>query len=1000
MKISIFTIMFLVAAIPLAFADHSEVTIVPAEGSGAPGCEETSEGCYIPRITTVDVGGVAIFSNTDTAAHTWTAGSLADGLTGEFDTGLLMPDNSFEWKAETVGEIQYYCIVHPWMIGTIIVQEAGGDNVSHSNITLETDKKSYLLGEIIAISGVVTWNEFSVSQDVLLTLSAPNGNVISIDRYSVYTDGAFNSKINTNNFSQMASDGVYTIRAMYDSHEVSREIEIQPIDDSTDDSDPYFESKMLSDGTLISIWTSKPTAGEMMEIFIEFADSEHVNYDIIATQDGNEVLSDKGVHYHDGTGMHITAPLNSSNPIGIKIIFLGYGVDVTKIGPIGEEKKFFEVLDSPPSPPPPQEVSIDLGNNIKIKWLDGDSTDYFSTTSNLEERLGKILPSDRFDVQYKSPEYQDGLLVSTKIIRMNIQDRNEFDRIFSKDPLSSGIQLNGNIIDEKYIAQKIDSSLELCLQNNLILDYCAYESTILKEQIKNRVGTHTVTESIIIHKGKTDSKNGSLDLSLIPSIIGSYNTRFENNLTTSEMNSSLFDSGIDKISLYSNVLPKATAQSDTRDLPYSSDFPFLNGFTIGYGYGKSWSYQYDVFDYTPFKVDVNAEVGLGVGLRMPIDVTLRIDESSQQDGITDNEFRAHYLVHPKNIDQDDYISLGINEFQAFEGKEFKIYLGPNASISVNLFGENVFEYSKELLPTPEGKDFVPPLGNKKEPIAKYKVELLCTITHVCIDHKLASVSLGAGVSGEISGDKITFESVPVNPINVNHEIRFMHSGKIIPYVYHTDADGFFSTDIQDLKYHMDLHLIPYMIAGIDSLLLPFDVETQISFPEMSIENFALETHANTKSNYSTEKIKVSDKDQYSSITVYETSHILEYLINHGSVNQVIPNVDSNSLSVFVDNTREDILVLAIPRNVLDATNNNNQDADFFVLVDGKETQFDETATSTTRVLTMTIPPNSNEIEVIGTFVVPEFGTIATMILAAAIISIIAISAKSSPNIIK
>ena len=115
----------LVAITPAAFADHSEVTITPAPGSGAPGCEETAEGCYIPKEATVDVGGKVIFSNTDTAAHTFTAGTAAEGPSGAFDTSLVIAGSSFEWTATTVGEFPYYCMVHPWMAGLIVVQEAG-----------------------------------------------------------------------------------------------------------------------------------------------------------------------------------------------------------------------------------------------------------------------------------------------------------------------------------------------------------------------------------------------------------------------------------------------------------------------------------------------------------------------------------------------------------------------------------------------------------------------------------------------------------------------------------------------------------------------------------------------------------------------------------------------------------------------------------------------------------------------------------------------------------
>ena len=123
----------LVATTPAAFADHSEVTIIPAPGSGAPGCELTAEGCNIPKEATVDVGGKVIFSNTDTAAHTFTAGTAAEGPSGEFDTSLLMVGNSFEWSPTTVGEFPYYCMVHPWMEGLIVVQEAGADDAGEEH---------------------------------------------------------------------------------------------------------------------------------------------------------------------------------------------------------------------------------------------------------------------------------------------------------------------------------------------------------------------------------------------------------------------------------------------------------------------------------------------------------------------------------------------------------------------------------------------------------------------------------------------------------------------------------------------------------------------------------------------------------------------------------------------------------------------------------------------------------------------------------------------------
>ena len=97
------------------------IYIESAAGSEVPGCEETPEGCFIPSIATVDVGGKVIFSNTDSAAHTVTSGSPADGPSSVFDSGLILVGDSFEWSPTKAGEVPYFCMVHPWKTGSITV---------------------------------------------------------------------------------------------------------------------------------------------------------------------------------------------------------------------------------------------------------------------------------------------------------------------------------------------------------------------------------------------------------------------------------------------------------------------------------------------------------------------------------------------------------------------------------------------------------------------------------------------------------------------------------------------------------------------------------------------------------------------------------------------------------------------------------------------------------------------------------------------------------------
>ena len=138
--------------------------------------------------------------------------------------------------------------------------------------------------------------------------------------------------------------------------------------------------------------------------------------------------------------------------------------------------------------------------------------------------------------------------------------------------------------------------------------------------------------------------------------------------------------------------------------------------------------------------------------------------------------------------------------------------------------------------------------------------------------------------------------------------------------------------------------------------------------------------------------------QGSTISVEGSSDLIGYEITGGKLLNIIPDVDANSLIISIDAFNDGSLTLTIPRSVADALLENGQDDEYFVLIDGEEVDFDETRSETDRKLTIAFPVGAEEIEIIGTFVVPEFGTIAAMILAVAIISIIAVSARSRLSI--
>ena len=137
------------------------------------------------------------------------------------------------------------------------------------------------------------------------------------------------------------------------------------------------------------------------------------------------------------------------------------------------------------------------------------------------------------------------------------------------------------------------------------------------------------------------------------------------------------------------------------------------------------------------------------------------------------------------------------------------------------------------------------------------------------------------------------------------------------------------------------------------------------------------------------------KPSGNSVQVKNTDLSVTYSITGGKVLEITADVDSKSLVVKIETTSDGVLTITMPRELIDAKLPSGDDDSFFVLIDGEEQgSVPETTTSTDRTLTIQFQNGAEEIEIIGTQIVPEFGAIAALVLAIAIISIIAVSAKT------
>jgi len=125
-----------------------------------------------------------------------------------------------------------------------------------------------------------------------------------------------------------------------------------------------------------------------------------------------------------------------------------------------------------------------------------------------------------------------------------------------------------------------------------------------------------------------------------------------------------------------------------------------------------------------------------------------------------------------------------------------------------------------------------------------------------------------------------------------------------------------------------------------------------------------------------------------SIMLSGAEDIVPYDITGGAITGSTINLDNNSIVLNLSAVDDGTLTIS--------PSESTQSGIFMVLIDGEEAN-DVTIDGNT--VTVPFLAGAQTIEIIGTFVIPEFGTIAMMILLVSIVSIIAISAKSKLSII-
>jgi len=152
--------------------------------------------------------------------------------------------------------------------------------------------------------------------------------------------------------------------------------------------------------------------------------------------------------------------------------------------------------------------------------------------------------------------------------------------------------------------------------------------------------------------------------------------------------------------------------------------------------------------------------------------------------------------------------------------------------------------------------------------------------------------------------------------------------------------------------------------------------------------FFKETGTNFTSNY---EVNIPDGGTFD----------INYVMKGGIVKLMSINPNELSMNIMIDTDSNGGISLSIPRSDVDAINENGTDEKFIVLIytDDKanpiQTDFRELETTDKlRSIYIPIKDGDTKIQIIGTHIIPEFGTMIQLILLTAIIITVVITAKS------
>jgi predicted secreted protein with PEFG-CTERM motif len=125
------------------------------------------------------------------------------------------------------------------------------------------------------------------------------------------------------------------------------------------------------------------------------------------------------------------------------------------------------------------------------------------------------------------------------------------------------------------------------------------------------------------------------------------------------------------------------------------------------------------------------------------------------------------------------------------------------------------------------------------------------------------------------------------------------------------------------------------------------------------------------------------------MTVGGEEYDMQYMISGGTLDELTGDAETGVITAMITTEADGELVIQLPREIIDSLDDDGADLEYIVYVDEIEEFPDDDFGDDVRTLTIPFANQSEQVDIVGTTLVPEFGAIAAIVLASAIAGIIA-----------